>query len=120
MTQTAHTASYWANFVTEHGGLTTRNMDGMSTAARLDIGEQPVAPTVTHLDTTALDLTSSDPIIDLGGESLPPELEVHEDELLLATDSFESQTDDPAMLFVYVGTVLFLVLVVVSALLALG
>lgn len=92
----------------------------MSTAARLDIGEQPVAPTVTHLDTTALDLTSSDPIIDLGGESLPPELEVHEDELLLATDSFESQTDDPAMLFVYVGTVLFLVLVVVSALLALG
>lgn len=91
----------------------------MSTAARLDIGEQPVAPTVTHLDTTALDLTAPDPVIDLG-ESLPPEVEVHDDELLLATDSFESQTDDPAMLFVYVGTVLFLVLVVVSALLALG
>lgn len=91
----------------------------MSTAAQLDIGEQPPARSVAGLETAALDLTAPDPVIDLG-ESLPPEAEVHNDELLLATDSFENQTDDPAMLFVYVGTVLFLVLVVVAALLALG
>ncbi len=91
----------------------------MSSAARLDINEQEVAQNVAHLEAATLDLTETDIVVDLT-ETVLVDVEVVENELLPAADSFESPMDDPAMLFVYVGTVLFIVLLALAAVLALG
>ena len=92
----------------------------MSSAARLDIDEQELAQHVAHIEAATLDLAGPDAVIDLSDASPSLETAPPEHDLLPAAENFTSESDDPAMLFVYVGAVLFVALLVLAAVLALG
>lgn len=84
----------------------------MSIAARLGLEEESHAvPEVTQSNATTIDLTQEPAaVVTTDPEPVPA----------TAPETTDDPTDDPAMLFVYVGSVLLLAILVLAAVLALA
>lgn len=80
----------------------------MSTAARLGLEEETqTVQKITASDAATIDLTQTPVVVSEPSPSTVPEVA-------------DDPTDDPAMLFVYIGTVMLLTLLAVAAVLALA